>query len=159
MSCHGLDTPTQVFFYLPEFSFLSNFSAFTLRWRGLRFDTAEAAYHWEKFPDHLDIQQAILAAQSAQEALEIARRNKHLRRSDWTEIKVDLMLNILRAKAAQHEYVRRMLLATDARELIENSWIDGFWGWGADHFGQNVLGKLWMIVRIELRNGQLKGVI
>ncbi len=37
-------------FYEREFYPLSNFSAFTLQWDGRRFDTSEAAYHWEKFP-------------------------------------------------------------------------------------------------------------
>ncbi len=46
----GLDTNTRVLFYEQEFYPLSNFSAFSLRWKGYRFDTSEAAYHWEKFP-------------------------------------------------------------------------------------------------------------
>jgi predicted NAD-dependent protein-ADP-ribosyltransferase YbiA (DUF1768 family) len=61
------------------------------------------------------------------------------------------MLNILRAKAEQHEYVRRKLLATGDRELIEDSWRDDFWGWGANRDGQNMLGKLWMQVRADIR--------
>ena len=62
------------------------------------------------------------------------------------------MLDILRAKASQHEYVRRKLLATGDRELIEDSWRDDFWGWGANRDGLNMLGKLWMEVRTEIRN-------
>ena len=61
------------------------------------------------------------------------------------------MLDILRAKVQQHEYVRRKLLATGDRELVENSWRDDFWGWGPNRDGQNKLGKLWMKVRAELR--------
>jgi hypothetical protein len=48
---HKLDAETQVFFYEQEFYVLSNFSAFRLHWRGISFDTSEAAYQWEKFPD------------------------------------------------------------------------------------------------------------
>jgi predicted NAD-dependent protein-ADP-ribosyltransferase YbiA (DUF1768 family) len=58
---------------------------------------------------------------------------------------------ILRAKADQHEYVRRKLLATGNRCLIENSWRDDFWGWGPNRDGKNMLGTLWMRVRAELR--------
>ena len=35
-----------------------------------------------------------------------------LRRPDWDVVKVEVMRNILRAKADQHEYVRRKLLIT-----------------------------------------------
>ena len=38
MELHGLDTETHVFFYEQDFYVLSNFSAFTLQWKGIRFD-------------------------------------------------------------------------------------------------------------------------
>ncbi len=157
MELHGLDTESQVFFYEQDFYVLSNFSAFNLEWEGFTFQTSEAAYHWEKFAcDHDDdtrngVAYAIYQAPSAHEAFKIAEAQKHLRRADWDEVKVYIMLNILRAKAAQHEYVRRKLLATGDRELIENSWRDSYWGWGPERTGLNMLGQLWMRVRSELR--------
>jgi ribA/ribD-fused uncharacterized protein len=151
LECHGLDTPERVCFYEQDFYVLSNFSAFTLMWDGTRFDTSEAAYHYEKFPGNHEIGAEILYAPSAHEAFKVAERNKRLRRPDWDDVKVDIMRAILRAKAEQHEYVRRKLLATGNRELVENSWRDDFWGWGPNRDGQNMLGKLWMQVRAELR--------
>ena len=152
---HGLDNDRQVFFYEQDFYVLSNFSSFTLMWKGIRFDTSEAAYHWEKFPggggDAQLARYFIETAPSAHEAFKIAERNKAHRRPDWDEVKVDIMRDILRAKAQQHEYVRRKLLATGDRELIENSWRDGYWGWGPNRDGKNMLGRLWMEVRAELR--------
>lgn len=146
------DTDTQVFFYEQDFYVLSNFSAFTLIWKGLRFDTSEAAYHWEKFEDtDLSVCVKIRTAPSAHEAFKIAAAHKDLRRRDWDEVKVETMRDILRAKVVQHEYVRRKLLATGDRELIEDSWRDDFWGWGPNRDGQNMLGKLWMEIRAELR--------
>ncbi len=149
--CHGLDTPERVCFYEQDFYVLSNFSAFRVWWKGRTFDTSEAAYHWEKFPDHAAIQFDIEAADSAHEAFKVAERNKPFRRDDWDDVKVDVMRDILRAKAAQHEYVHRKLLATGDRELVENSWRDDYWGWGPNRDGNNMLGKLWMEVRTELR--------
>ena len=158
---HKLDTDKQVFFYEQDFYVLSNFSAFTLIWNAkekMRFDTSEAAYHWEKFPHDEDIQTAIINAPSAHEAFKIAERNKHRRRDDWDDVKVGIMRDILRAKAEQHEYVRRKLLATGDRELVEDSWRDDFWGWGPNHDGRNMLGKLWMEVRAELTaNEKIQG--
>jgi len=150
------DTETQVFFYEQDFYVLSNFSAFSLYWKGFRFDTSEAAYHFEKF-DHEEnhrastVAQDVLLSQSAHEAFKIAEINKALRRADWDAVKVDRMRQILRAKVGQHEYVLRKLLATGDRELVEDSWRDDFWGWGPNRDGQNMLGKLWMEIRAELR--------
>lgn len=148
---HGLDTDTRVCFYEQDFYVLSNFSAFTLLWRGIRFHTSEAAYHYEKFPDAPSVQSAIAISISAHEAFKIAERNKAVRRTDWDLVKVDIMRDILREKANQHEYVRRKLLATGDRELVENSWRDDFWGWGPNKDGRNQLGKLWMEIRSEIR--------
>ncbi len=143
-----IDTETQVFFYEQDFYVLSNFSAFRLLWKGFDFDTSEAAYHSEKFPG-LPIRGHILRAASAHEAFKLAEQYKSARRKDWDLVKVDIMREILRAKAMQHEYVRRKLVATGDRELIENSWRDSFWGWGENRDGKNMLGKLWMEIRAE----------
>ncbi|WP_425404582.1 NADAR family protein [Hwanghaeella sp.] len=148
---HKLDTETQVFFYEQDFYVLSNFSAFCLMWEGRRFDTSEAAYHWEKFRwDAPSIAAQVFQAASAHEAFKIAEQNRDKRRPDWDDVKVDIMRKILRAKADQHEYVRRKLLATGDRELVEDSWRDDFWGWGPNKNGKNMLGRLWMEVRADL---------
>lgn len=158
MELHKLDTQDKVFFYEQDFYVLSNFSSFRLFWMGKDFDTSEHAYHWSKFDGsashHPEIQRMILQARSAHDAFKIAENCRASRRADWDAVKVNIMGNILRAKAQQHEYVRRKLLATGDRELIEDSWRDDFWGLGPNHDGQNVLGKLWMEVRAELREQQ-----
>lgn len=151
------DNDRQVFFYEQDFYVLSNFSAFNLKWANLTFPTSEHAYHYEKFLFSGEmrrlrpIREAIRGAPSAHEAFKIAENEKANRRPDWDYVKVPIMKRILGAKAEQHEYVRRKLLATGDRELIEDSWRDDFWGWGPNRDGQNILGKLWMQVRDELR--------
>ena len=151
--CHGLDTPERVFFYEQDFYVLSNFSAFEIERRHVTFATSEHLYHWEKFRGNADLRFQIRTATSAHQAFKIAEANKHQVRSDWLDVRVDIMRDILRDKAIQHEYVRRKLLATGDRELVENSWRDSFWGWGPNRDGQNMLGKLWMEIRAELRSG------
>lgn len=164
VECHGLDTPARVCFYEQDFYVLSNFSAFSLHWRGRRFDTSEAAYHWERFATGqaidrspymgakaADIADMIQFAESAHVAFKLAQDNKSLQRPDWDDIKVGVMKRILHAKAEQHEYVSRKLEQTGDRELVENSWRDAFWGWGPNQDGQNMLGRLWMEVRAERR--------
>lgn len=148
----GLDTASRVRFYEHDFYVLSNFSAFNLHWSGLVFPTSEHAYHWAKFEaNYTSLRHELQTAPSAHEAFKLAERNKHCRRPDWDAVKVGIMLDILRAKAEQHEYVRRKLLDTGDRELVEDSWRDDFWGWGPNRDGKNMLGRLWMQVRAELR--------
>lgn len=152
IECHGLDTPERICFYEQDYYVLSNFSSFQLRWHGRKFATLEHAYHWEKFVGVTYwAATQIKAAPSAHEAFRLARLFKDKRRPDWDEVKLDVMRELLLAKARQHEYVRRKLLATGERELVENSWRDDFWGWGPNRDGQNMLGKLWMDVRSHLR--------
>lgn len=148
-----LDDVNNVFFYEQEFYVLSNFSAFKMAWKGKIFGTSEEVYHWEKFdhPDGLEIQVAIENCMSAHEAFKIAEANKGLRLSNWDDIKLSVMSRILFAKADSHEYVRRKLLETGDRMLIENSWRDSYWGWGEDRKGENHLGRLWMEIRNVLR--------
>lgn len=148
---YKVDTDERVCFYEQEFYVLSNFSSFTLMWKGIRFDTSEAAYHWEKFPGYPSIQRAIQHAPSAHEAFKAAELLKQFRRTDWDDVKVGIMKQLIREKAKQHEYVRRKLLETGTRELVEDSWRDAFWGWGPNKDGKNMLGRLWMEVREELR--------
>lgn len=150
---HKLDTDTHVFFYEQDFYVLSNFSAFAIHWDGYRFDTSEAAYHYEKFKSTAPlIACGILSADSAHQAFKLAEQNKDKRRPDWDDVKVEIMHDILRAKVRQHEYVRCKLLATGDRILVEDSWRDTYWGWGPNKDGQNMLGQLWMEVRNEIRH-------
>lgn len=149
-----LDTDSRIFFYEQDHYYLSNFSAFCVHWRGQPFFTSEHAYHWARFDlsegRGLLLQDCVQRAASAHEAFKFAQENKAKQRDDWDLIKVPTMREILYAKVDQHEYVRRKLLQSAGRELIENSWRDGFWGWGPARDGKNMLGKLWMEIRTDL---------
>jgi ribA/ribD-fused uncharacterized protein len=151
---HGFikpDTDKQVFFYEQDFYVLSNFSAFRVNWMGQWYDTAEAAYQASKFPNNPMLQYMIRTALSAHEAFKIAQESQILISIEWYEHRVRSMQGIIRAKTQQHDYVYRKLMDTGTRELIEDSWRDDFWGWGPNRDGQNMLGKLWMELREELR--------
>ena len=167
MEHHKQDTDTQVFFYEQEFYVLSNFSAFQINWSGKEYPTSEHLYQAMKFVDleatsDYRVRSLVTAcelirnARSAHQAFKLAEDMRHLVRADWKEVRVGVMKEILHAKANQHEYVRRKLLETGDRELVEDSWRDGFWGWGKDGSGENMLGKLWMEIREDLRNSILQ---
>ena len=167
MPNYKLDTDTQVFFYEQEFYPLSNFSSFMMFWKGQWFQTSEHVYHWEKFEEqYVDsfevkemkeaVRDALLESNSAHTAFGIAQEHKYLARPDWNDVKFPIMKRIITTKAIQHPYVMKKLMASGDREVIEDSWRDDVWGWGPKHDGKNMLGKLWMEVRTELREKGFK---
>ena len=72
-------------------------------------------------------------------------------RSDWEEIKVQWMYEVIWCK---FECRKQLLLKTGSAQLIENSPRDKFWGCGSKKNGQNILGKILMEVRKQLKNNQ-----
>ena len=77
-------------------------------------------------------------------------RYSHWRRSDWEEVKEDIMFKALQAKFTQHEDLKGMLLGTKDRRLVERSPYDSYWGDGGDGSGKNRLGELLMRLRDDL---------
>lgn len=144
---HKLDTDEHVFFYEQEFYVLSNFSSFRVNYRNVDFDTAEHAYQWAKFLEYPVIQDRIKASRSAHEAYTVAQEYRGKEFPGWDIYKIEVMRNILLAKARQHPYVLKKLMETGTRKLVEDSWRDSYWGWGENKDGLNMLGALWMEIR------------
>lgn len=82
-----------------------------------------------------------------------ARGNLIARRSDWDEIKEDVMWCVLQIKFAPGSELAQKLLDTGDSELTEgNWWGDDFWGFDfKKEAGANILGKLLMAWRDELK--------
>ena len=72
-------------------------------------------------------------------------------RGDWAVVKNDVMLKALREKFTQHDYLKKKLLETKDKVLVEHTVRDSYWGDGGDGKGLNMLGKLLMQVRDEIR--------
>lgn len=144
-------TDTEVFFYTPRFYAFDNMSAFSVTIWGKTFMTSEHAYQWKKFSvSHPEIAEEIFNATSANMTKKISNAHAGEVMPEWHQQKEEIMEEIVRAKLAQHEKVRALLIESGIREIIENSPTDSFWGI-ADGSGQNVLGKLWMKLRNELK--------
>src|SRR5439155_551616 len=75
-------------------------------------------------------------------------------RPDWSENKVARMRAAVRAKFEQNPALAAQLLATGEAVLVEESSTDAFWGVGKKGTGKNMLGKLLMEVRAQLRAAQ-----
>lgn len=130
-----------------QYNFLSNFypNNITLVDCGV-FPSVEHAYQAMKTNDPIEREQ-IRKAFTPARAKKLGREFKM--RSDWEDIKDDVMLHCLRVKFNDLRLAQRLRDTGDA-ELIEgNTWGDVYWG-VCRNIGQNKLGKLLMQVRSEI---------
>lgn len=149
-SSEGLNKETEnsIYFFTVPFEPLNNWSAHQVNIWGINFPTSEHAFQWKKFSViEPDIANKILSTGSPHAVFKISKANKDKKPTDWTEKKVMIMEEILRAKLEQHEDVQDALNRTGKREIIENSPVDSFWGIGPNKDGQNMLGNIWMKIR------------
>eukprot|EP01120_Amphizonella_sp_Union-15-10_P007738 TRINITY_DN2649_c0_g2_i1.p1 TRINITY_DN2649_c0_g2~~TRINITY_DN2649_c0_g2_i1.p1 ORF type:complete len:246 (+),score=41.09 TRINITY_DN2649_c0_g2_i1:75-812(+) len=75
-------------------------------------------------------------------------------REDWDVVVDDMMLLALRLKFNTDSRCRDVLLRTGSAALAEHTDRDVYWADGGDGSGLNMLGKLLMRVREELRQGE-----
>jgi ribA/ribD-fused uncharacterized protein len=68
-------------------------------------------------------------------------------------VKDDIMREAVRLKFKANPDIRVLLLATEDAALIEKTTGDYYWGCGTDGTGKNMLGRILMEVRDELRRG------
>ncbi len=129
-----------------EYRFLSNFQPARVVFEHAVYPSVENAYQAAK-TTNLVLRVAFQTTYTAGQAKRSGR--ELFLRSDWEEIKLDVMLELLRQKY-KNEPLRTRLLQTCDQELIEsNTWNDTFWG-VCRGIGKNHLGKLTMKVRQEI---------
>ena len=136
----------RVKYFIDEYSFLSNFYEAFIAYEGIRWKTSEHAYQAMKSLDH----EERLWVASLDTPGQAKRAGRHiLLRSDWEEVKEEIMLNILKAKFDQNADIRQKLIETYPLRLIEgNNWGDTFWGVDDHKGGLNKLGEQLMHLRL-----------
>ena len=130
----------------------SNFSYHGVLLEELWWPTNEHYFQAQKFvstdPDWFEkIRNAKTPAKSAR----MGRSREHPLRSDWEEVKDDIMQKVVLCKFKTHADIREILLSTGDELIVENSPIDYYWGCGQDGSGKNKLGEILMNVREILR--------
>ncbi len=128
----------------------SNFSAHPVRVEGLEWPTSEHYFQGMKFPGTPHAEEVRLAKTPARAAA-IGRQRSRPLRPDWEDVKDDVMRVAVRAKFSQHDELRELLLSTGDEEIVEHTTNDAYWADGGDGSGLNMLGKILMEVRAELR--------
>ena len=121
------------------------------------FGFSESLYQAAKFAARPDVQQRIAEAPMAREAAAIGRTPGLGIDPDWNARRVDVMRWVLRMKReANAAEIDAVLAATGDRPIVEVSSRDPWWGArpvAGRYEGRNVLGRLWMELRQQLRDG------
>lgn len=140
---------TKIDSFKGKYSFLSNFAPAVFRYEGVQFVSVEAAFQAAKTHD-VELRRRI-AQYTPKEAKKFGR--KIPLRSDWSEVRVPIMKELLRLKFNSDLFGHRQALLDTADAYLEegNTHHDTFWG-TCNGVGENQLGKLLMEIREEIRN-------
>lgn len=130
-----------------SYRFLSNFYPCPIVYENDLYPSLEHAFQAAKTTDSKEREWV----RSARQPGEAKRRGRKVtKRSEWDDIRVNVMRELLLQKFNNPE-LRQRLLNTGEAQLIEgNNWGDVFWGVCRGR-GENWLGKLLMEVR-DVRN-------
>ncbi len=130
-----------------EYWFLSNMYPIDLKVNGVLYHSSENYYQSHKTES--TCARCLIAGVTPRESKRLGRRVTL--RSDWNDVKINVMKDALFYKFSQDKDLRDKLIATGNTELIEdNTWNDRFWG-VCNGEGINHLGKLLMELRDELK--------
>ncbi len=141
------------------FGGLSNMApGYQVRVNGILLRTVEALYQSCRFPHIPSLQDLIVSEKSPMTLKMRTKRYRSESRPDWDKVRVRIMKWCLRVKLAQnYNRFSELLLRTGDKPIVEDSRKDPFWGairtTSGDLVGANVLGRLLMELREELRAG------
>ncbi|AJD93144.1 hypothetical protein JMA_38260 (plasmid) [Jeotgalibacillus malaysiensis] len=139
--CNGIP----IFHFDGQYAFLSNFEPSPILVDGYSFENGEAAFQGFKDMTRIDDFATLRPSKAKQLGRQVTLR------SDWESIKSDVMYKVVFAKFSQNEHLKKKLLETGDRLLVEgNWWNDKIWGI-AGNKGENRLGEILMRVRKELK--------
>ncbi|MCC5611547.1 NADAR family protein [Nostoc sp. CHAB 5834] len=143
---HPTVSNTEIKGFFGRYRFLSNFHVSNVVVDGLCYPSSENAYMAEKTED-MALKVLLSKTTEPFAAKKIGRSLKLI--PNWDDKRLAAMLKVLTMKFMDPE-LRQMLLDTGDRYLEEtNNWGDRFWG--VDGTGLNMLGRLLMILRDNIR--------
>lgn len=141
-----------IYFYSTqgEYGCFPNFSRHGFELDGKYWKTSEHYFQAQKFAG-TPYEEQVRLASTPKQAAQLGRRRDFPLRSDWETVKDNIMRRAVRHKFETHSEIRAILLNTGEREIVENAQGDYYWGCGKDGTGKNMLGKILMEVRADLR--------
>jgi ribA/ribD-fused uncharacterized protein len=129
----------------------SNFSPHPITLKGKVWKTTEHYFQAQKFA-RTEYEENVRLTPGPMAAAKMGRDRSLPLRSDWEQVKENVMKEALLAKIDQYPKIKELLLSTnDDDEIIEHTENDNYWADGGDGSGKNRLGVIWMEIRKELR--------
>lgn len=133
-----------------DYRWLSNFERCEILYKGIRYQSTEAAYQAQKTMN--------IKARTVFSKLN-ARDSKTFGsvinvRPDWHDVSIGVMEDVCRIKFNLPQFKSKLVDTGDMEIIESNHWGDTFWG-ECDGVGQNKLGKVIMKIRDEI-NEELK---
>jgi N-glycosidase YbiA len=116
----------------------------------LWWNTTEHYFQAQKFVGTPYLEQ-VRSVSTPKDAAVLGRKRSSPLRSDWEQVKDEIMFKAVSCKFQVHLDIREILLGTGDEEIVENAPHDYYWGCGKDGTGRNQLGLTLMRVREILR--------
>lgn len=139
------DFPDVISSFKGEYDFLNNRYGCSFVWQGIRYNNVESAFHASKYTD--ESERKILSRMSADKA--VKKSMDFTPSAEWEDCKLNIMESIIMAKFAQNPSLKKSLIETDNRILINgNNKHETYWG--VDLYcwiGENHIGKILMTIR------------
>jgi ribA/ribD-fused uncharacterized protein len=144
--------PLYFYHHNDAFGEFSNFYPSPIELDGYTWPTTEHYFQAQKFVSDETHLHNVLQLPKPIEALFYSRKHRSAVRSNWVQVKDEIMLRACMAKFEQHPWLRELLLSTGNRQLVEHTTKDSYWGDGGDGSGRNQLGITLMQVRNNLKD-------
>ncbi len=126
----------------------SNFSPHPVNMKGQVWPTSEHYFQSQKFVG-TSHEEEIRKCDTPSKAAKMGRSLPL--RKDWESVKDDVMKEVIFAKFSQHTDLKEILLSTESATLIEHTTNDSYWADGGNGSGKNMLGKILMQAREQLK--------
>ncbi len=141
----------------PYYEFTNFFDA-KITINGTEYKTTEHYFQANKYIIGSDDYKNVKDKPTCRDAFDYAQAHgMKWENSQWRgNYQMIIMWTALVAKFTQHENLRKMLLDTQNRQLVEHTKNDGIWGDNGDGTGYNNLGQLLMKLRDSIRNNDFR---
>lgn len=153
-------TDTHIYFWGSE---LSNWYMCKFEYKGHTFYNSEQAFMWEKslYFNDKSTAKKILQEPDPRKNKKLGREVKNFVSNEWSKVCFDIMVNVNLSKFSTSLTLKKLLVETGSKTIVEASPLDNIWGiglhWENDLVldeknwkGQNLLGNALMEVRKKI---------
>ena len=129
---------------------LSAFYHHPLYWQNKTYISAEQAFQHAKFKHHKlskIAHEELLRCRNSHDVKRTSNKWLPVCNSSWNTIRFEIMEEICTAKLHQCKSFANALRQSHSKMLIHNTETDDIWGCGVDFRGENMMGRILMVIR------------